>query len=70
MVGMDVGIDDEVDAHAGIVGRTQLWLNLADRVDDGSSCFAAAAEEVGDTDWILVEELAEDHELALLIAKG
>jgi hypothetical protein len=33
MVGMDVGIDDEVDAHVGILSRAQIWLDLADRVD-------------------------------------
>jgi hypothetical protein len=67
---MDVRVDDEVDAHAGVFGRTQIGLDLADRVDNGSRCLAAAAEEVGDADGILVKELAEDHGLALLISKG
>src|SRR6185437_14379504 len=30
VVGMDVGIDDEVDAHAGVFGRAQIWCDLAD----------------------------------------
>ena len=58
---MDMGIDDEVDPHAGIVGGLQVGLNIADRINDRPGGFAAAAEKVGDTDWIAMQELAENH---------
>jgi hypothetical protein len=65
VIGMDMGVDDVVYPHAGIVGGLQVGPNIADRVDDRSGGLAAAAEKLGDSDWIAMQELAENHGLAL-----
>jgi hypothetical protein len=41
-------------------------LDVADRIDDGTRCPAAAAEQIGNSHRIGVKELAENHALALL----
>ena len=46
MVGVQVGIDDEKDAHARIFRRAQVGLDVADRIDHGAGGPAAAAEQV------------------------
>jgi hypothetical protein len=62
---MDMGVDDVMYPHAGIVGGLQVGLNVADRINNRPGGFATAAEEVGETDWIVMQELAENHGLAL-----
>jgi hypothetical protein len=62
---MDMRVDDEIYPHAGIVGGLQVELNITDRINYCARGFAAAAEKVGDTDWIAMQELAENHGLAL-----
>jgi hypothetical protein len=44
MVGMNVRVDHEVDAHAGSLRGTQIRLDLADGIDDGTGGPSAAAE--------------------------
>ena len=61
MIGVDMGIDDEADAHSGVVGNLQVWCDVADRIDDGTSGMPAAAEQVGDGNRIGMEELTHDH---------
>jgi hypothetical protein len=68
MVGVNMRIDDEMDTHAGGFRRAQIRLDRANRVDYGASGAAAAAEEVGDADRVLMEELTKDHGLVLLIS--
>jgi hypothetical protein len=63
MVGMDVRIDHEVNAHPGRFRCTQIMLNVANRVDDGSSRPAPTSEEVGDADRALMQELTKDPAL-------
>ena len=67
---MNMRIDDEVNAHAGIVGGLQIGLDIADGIDHRAGRLAAAAEDVGDADWIAMQELAEYHGLALLSKSG
>ena len=43
MIGVDVGIDDEADSHAGLVGHAQIGSDVADRIDDGAGGVPAAA---------------------------
>jgi hypothetical protein len=45
-------------------------LDIADGINDCAGRLAAAAEEVGDADGIAMQELAEDHGLALLAKSG
>ena len=67
---MDMRVDDEMYPHAGIVGSLQVGLNVANRINYGARSLAAAAEEVGDADRIAMQELAENHGLALLDENG
>jgi hypothetical protein len=46
MVSMNVGVDDKMDAHAGSLCGAQIWLYLADRIDDGTGRASTAAEQV------------------------
>ena len=62
---MDMRVNDVMYLHAGIVGGLQVGLNIADGIDDRPGGFATAAEEIGDSDWIAMQELAENHGLAL-----
>jgi hypothetical protein len=70
MVGMNVGVDDKIDAHAGGLCRAQIGLNLTDRIDDGTSRTSTATEQVGDADRLLVQELPDDHGLRSRITRG
>ena len=70
MVGVNMRVDDEVDAHAGSFCGAQIRLDLADRIGDGSGRAPTAAEQVRDADGLLVQELTKDHDLALLTLKG
>ena len=61
MVGMDMGIDDEPDAHPGLVGDPKVWFDVAQRVHHGASGMSAAAEQVGNRNGIGMEELTQNH---------
>ena len=61
MIGMDMSIDDEVDAHANLVGASQIRCDVADRVHDCTRGMSAAAEQIGDRNRIGMEELTQDH---------
>ena len=65
MIGVNVRVDDEPDAHAGFLRRAQIDLDVADGVDHCPGGLAAAAEQIGDADRSGVQELAQDHRLAL-----
>jgi hypothetical protein len=61
MIGVDMGVDDEADAHAGVVGHPQIWCDVSDRVHHGTGGVPAAAEQVGDRNGVGMEELTQDH---------
>jgi hypothetical protein len=61
MVGVNMRVDDIENAHPGVSGRIKIWRDLAHRIDHGSRCLSATAEEIGDRDGIAVQELAQDH---------
>jgi hypothetical protein len=67
---MDMRVDDEKYLHAGIVGGSQVGLDIANRINYGPGGFAAAAEEIGDADRLAMQELAENHGLALPSENG
>jgi hypothetical protein len=46
MIGMDMGIDDELDAHPCLVGNPQIWSDVTHRIDDGACGMSPAAEQV------------------------
>jgi hypothetical protein len=48
VVGVNMGVDDEQDSHAGVVGHPQIWCAVTQRVDDGTGGVPAAPEQVGD----------------------
>lgn len=61
MIGMDMGIDDKADAHAGVIGYPQIWRDVAHRIDDSTGRVSAAAEQVLDRHGLGVEKLTQDH---------
>jgi hypothetical protein len=63
MVGMNVGVDNKMDAHAGGLGGMHVRLDLADWIDDRAGRASAAAEQVRDANGLLVQELPDDHGL-------
>src|SRR5947207_1410105 len=67
MVGMNMRVDDEANVHAGACGRAQVRLDVADRVDDGTSRLAATAKVVRDANRVSVKELTEDHGTCALL---
>jgi hypothetical protein len=58
---MHVRVDDKEDAHAGLVGRAQVWFYLTNRIDDGAARASAATEQVRDRNGVGVQKLTEDH---------
>jgi hypothetical protein len=54
MVGVNVRIDNEVDAHCAFFRRAQVWLNLARRINHRRRGLSAASEKIGDANWILM----------------
>jgi hypothetical protein len=44
----------------------QIGPDIADGINHCARGLATAAEEVRNADWIMMQELAEDHGLALL----
>jgi hypothetical protein len=50
----------------GIFCGLKVGLDIANRIDHGCRCLATAAEEVRDADRIMMQELTQDHGLALL----
>jgi hypothetical protein len=67
MISVDMRIDDEVNSHAAILGGAQIRLDVAHGIDHRSHGLAAAAKEVRDADWIMMQELVQNHGLALLL---
>jgi hypothetical protein len=61
VIGMDVGVDHKLDLHPGLVGNPQIWLDVPERVDDGAGSVPAAAEQIGNSHWIGMEELTQNH---------
>jgi len=47
MIGVDMGINDEPDAHPGLVRDPEVWFDVPYRVHDGAGGVPAAAEQVG-----------------------
>jgi hypothetical protein len=57
VIGVNVGVDHEVDFHAGIFCGLKVGLDTANGIDHRRRGLATAAEEVGDADRIMMQEL-------------
>jgi hypothetical protein len=66
VIGVHVRVDNEVDFHAGIFCGLKVGLDIANGINHRRRCLATAAEEVGDADGIMMQELTQNHGLALL----
>jgi hypothetical protein len=55
---VNVGVDHEVDFHAGIFCGLKIGLDIANGINHGCRSLATAAEEVRDADRIMMQELA------------
>ncbi|WGR96277.1 hypothetical protein MTX20_20070 [Bradyrhizobium sp. ISRA435] len=63
---MNMRVDDEVNSHPGVVGSLQIGLDVTDRINHRTRGLAAAAEKVRNANGAIVQELTQDHGLALL----
>ena len=61
MVGMNMGVDDVKNLHAGLVGSLEIRLDGPDRVNDGARRLSTAAQKIGGTDRVGMQELTDDH---------
>jgi hypothetical protein len=59
-----------MDTHAGGFRRADVGLDLADRIDDGPGRTSAAAEQIRDTNGLLMQELTDYHGLPSRIPQG
>ena len=67
---MNVGVDHELNANPSCFRHAQIRFDRADGIDHGTGSAAAATEEIGDADGVLMQELTKDHGLVLLISTG
>ena len=65
MVCMNVRVDDLDDRQSMLLGHRQVLPRLALGIDDRRAAPTRAADEVGGTGVLLVEELPENHPLHL-----
>ena len=61
VVGVVVGLQDVLDAHAEVAREAQVLVDVELRVDDGGDAGVLVADEVAGAAEVVVGELAEDH---------
>ena len=61
VVGVVVGLEDVVDAHAEIARELEVLVDLEARIDHGRRAGRVVADEVRRAAEIVVRDLAEDH---------
>ena len=57
VVGVKMRVDDVANAHPRRFGGAEVRGNVTERVDDGSGCASAAAEQIRGRDGIGVKKL-------------
>jgi hypothetical protein len=63
---VNVGIHDVADFHSGFLGGAQIELRLINWVAHGGQGFASSTENIGGSyDWVVVEQLTQDHRALL-----
>ena len=65
VIGVNMRVDDVVDFHACRLRGAQVGVRVGNGINNCRRTFAAAAEQVRDADRIIMQELAQDHRLAL-----
>ena len=61
VVGVVVGLEDVLDAHAHVARELEVLVDLEARVDDGGDARVLVADQVGGAAEVVVGDLAEDH---------
>jgi hypothetical protein len=61
MIGVDVGIYDEPDAHPRLVRDPQIWFDVVKWIHHSAGGVPAAAEQVRNRHGIGMEELTQNH---------
>ena len=61
VVGVVVGLEHVLDAHAQVAREAQVLVDLEARVDDGRDAGVLVADQVGRAAEVVVGDLAEDH---------
>ena len=61
MIRVQVGIDDVRDAVLAFLGKVEIRMNLALRVDDDRLTRLAGRDEIRGTPGLVVQELFEVH---------
>jgi hypothetical protein len=60
MVGMEMGIHDKPDVHAGLAGNAHISFDVAQGVYHGTGGMCAAAKQVRDCHRVGMEELTAE----------
>ena len=61
VVGVVVGLEDVLDAHAHVAGQLEVLVDLEARVHHGRDPGVLVPDQVGGTAEVVVRDLAEDH---------
>ena len=61
VVGVVVGLEDVLDAHADVAREAQVLVDVEPRVDDRGDARVLVADQVARAAEVVVGELAEDH---------
>jgi hypothetical protein len=61
MVGVVVGLEHVLDAHAHVAGELEVLVDLEARVDHGGHARVLVPDQVGGAAEVVVGDLAEDH---------
>jgi len=70
MVGVVVGLEDVLDAHAHVAREFKVVVDLEARVDDGGHARLLVADQVGGAAQVVVSDLAEDHRCSSPLSQG
>ena len=61
VVGVVVGLEHVLDAHAEVAGQAQVLVDVQARIDDGGDRRVVVAHEIAGAAEVVVGDLAEDH---------
>ena len=61
VIGMVVGLEDVLDAHAEVARQAQVLVDVELGVHDGGDAGGLVTDQVAGTAEVVVDDLAEDH---------